>query len=177
MRSVEIIFLQTKIMKQVQILFRSALLDHTSTAPLLVPANMAPIALSDLLCAVLKVDATLYDFSIEDNYIRTSIEEHAAQYGITLEKLVIINYVPRTSPPVHNKKLTHDSWISNVRARWGCVLISDFNGQLCVWNDDEKQIKRCHTEKISALALGDSRGRKIALTGSTDKNIKIWEVI
>lgn len=94
--------------------------------PYLVPTTWRRTQLSTLVNRLLQQDATIadsstaksipFDFIINGELLRTSIDQYLASKGLTEETTVDIEYVRSTLPPTFSAAFEHDDWVSGVDA-------------------------------------------------------------
>lgn len=100
--------------------------------PYLVPTTWKRTQLSTLVNRLLQQDAAAagaavtadsssaksipFDFIINGELLRTSIDQYLASKGLTEETTVDIEYVRSTLPPTFSAAFEHDDWVSGVDA-------------------------------------------------------------
>ena len=53
-----------------------------------------------------------FDFLINGELIRSTLENHIADRNIPTENVIRIEYVERASPPSLSEEINHDDWVS-----------------------------------------------------------------
>lgn len=93
--------------------------------PYLVPTSWRRTQLSTLVNRLLQQDvasdtstrkAIPFDFIINGELLRTSIDKYLASKGLTEETTVEIEYIRSTLPPTYTAAFEHDDWVSGVDA-------------------------------------------------------------
>lgn len=134
---------------------------------------------------------TPFEFLINGQYLRTSLDEFLTENGISAETTLSIEYVKALSPPQYVASYEHDDWVSSVdilsetsaAANWANVTGSlptsvasgSFDGALRVWNE---------SQEILATGTGWHRGSIHATkwlsptqiaTAGTDRSVRLWD--
>lgn len=75
-----------------------------------------------------------FDFIIDGEILRTSLDQYLDSKNLTEESTLVIEYVRSTLPPKFTASFEHDDWISSVDAsRSGLFLTSSYDGSLRVF--------------------------------------------
>ena len=98
--------------------------------PYLVPTTWRRTQLSTLVNRLLQQDSSAageasgatgaksipFDFIIDGELLRTSIDQYLASKGLTEESTIEIEYIRSTLPPTYTAAFEHDDWVSGVDA-------------------------------------------------------------
>ncbi|KAF2112381.1 ribosome biogenesis protein YTM1 [Lophiotrema nucula] len=119
---------------------------------LLVPTSLRRIALSSLVNNLLHNEKPIpFEFLVNGQFLRTSIEDFLTQNGISAEATLNVEYTRALIPPVHTTSFEHDDWVSSVDVLslsspagvWSNtvvqsgqerILSASYDGLLRVWN-------------------------------------------
>ena len=132
-----------------------------------------------------------FEFLINGQYLRTSLDEFLTENGISAETTLNVEYVKALTPPQYVASYEHDDWVSSVdvlsessaAASWANVTGSlqtsvasgSFDGALRVWNE---------SQEILATGTGWHRGSIHAtkwlsptqiITAGTDRSVRLWD--
>jgi ribosome biogenesis protein YTM1 len=116
---------QQQSQRQVPITLRTSQLTLSiPSIPYLVPTTWRRTQLSTLVNRLLQQDAAdpsttksiPFDFIINGELLRTSLDQYLANKGLTEESTIDIEYVRSTLPPTFTAAFEHDDWISGVDA-------------------------------------------------------------
>lgn len=75
---------------------------------------------------------------VEGTLLRTTLHEHFADKGLSVEKVVVIEYIPVILPPKTKKSQVHDDWISAVNGRSSVLLTASYDGIVKGWDSNAK---------------------------------------
>ncbi|OCK75908.1 microtubule-associated protein YTM1 [Lepidopterella palustris CBS 459.81] len=143
--------LQTKV--QIKLTTRHADIElPEDPGVLLVSTSVRRYGLSSLVNSLLQTPKpTPFEFLINGQFLRTSIDDFLTANGISAESTLTIEYTRALIPPKHVASLEHDDWVSAVDvlsrtspAAWGDnnhvasgqerILSASYDGLLRVWN-------------------------------------------
>ncbi|EPY52598.1 ribosome biogenesis protein Ytm1 [Schizosaccharomyces cryophilus OY26] len=163
---------------QVQVRFTTRNPELTvGDTPILIPTSLKRYGLSQVVNHLLKSDKpTPFDFLIQGNLLRTSLDDYITQNGLSTESTLDLEYIESTLPPQYLAAFPHDDWISSVQLSSNHILTSSYDGIARVW-DKSGQVK------LQSLGLGSSlkniswkAPEKSFLTSSLDQKIHFWEI-
>lgn len=163
------------------------------------PAELRRYQLSTLVNRLLETDQPIpFEFLINGQYLRTSIDEFLTANGISAETTLNIEYVRALIPPGHVASFEHDDWVSSVdvlsqtspAARWSgndasAALVQDrlvsasYDGLLRIWNMSHEIL----ATSASAFDGGHSGPVKAVkfitptrlASSSLDRTVRLWE--
>lgn len=55
-----------------------------------------------------------FDFLVCSQFLRTSLSEHIQERNISIEEVIIVEYIEKYPPPEPQDCLIHDDWVSAV---------------------------------------------------------------
>lgn len=134
-----------------------------------------------------------FDFLINGEFLRTSLQEYLAARGLNAEETLNIQYVRSLIPPAYQASFEHDDWISDVdvlsaTSRAGLwsgdklalnqdrVLSASYDGLLRIWDPSGRCVARSsaggHTASAKAARFLSST--QIASAG-LDRTVRIWK--
>lgn len=140
-----------------------------------------------------------FEFLINGQFLRTSIEEYLTENGISAETTLAVEYVRAIVPPLYLASFEHDDWVSSVdvlsgiaqgttivdasdpsRGPEGQILSGSYDGLLRIWNSASQLLGTSpgsgeggHTSAIKAARFLSST--QIASAG-IDRLIRIWRL-
>jgi len=91
-----------------------------------------------------------FDFLINGNFLRTTLEEYLTANGLSSETTLNLQYVRSLIPPLYEASFEHDDWVS-------CVDVLSRSSAACIWDG---------SEVIS--------GQERILSGSYDGLLRVW---
>ncbi|KAJ5346439.1 hypothetical protein N7541_008921 [Penicillium brevicompactum] len=169
-----------------------------STGPILVPTGLRRYALSTLVNNLLSSEKPIpFEFLINGQFLRTSIDEYLVDNGISAETTLEIEYVRALIPPLHIASFQHDDWVgatdvlskTSPAASWASgatftpgqerILSGSYDGLLRIWNMSSETIATSpaaadggHTASIRAAKFVSPN--QIASAG-LDRTVRLWK--
>jgi ribosome biogenesis protein YTM1 len=138
-----------------------------------------------------------FEFLINGQFLRTSIDEYLVSNGISAETTLEIEYVRALIPPLHIASFQHDDWVSatdvlsktSPAASWASgatftsgqerILSGSYDGLLRIWNMSSETIATSpaaaeggHTASIRAAKFVSPN--QIASAG-LDRTVRLWK--
>jgi len=114
---------------------------HTPETPFSVPAQSGCTELDNLLKSLLASDndnealeGCEFDFLIEGEYLRTSLQDYATAKNVLAETVIRIEYTLRQDSPELSQSLLHNDWVSSVDIHNGKILTGSYDNTVKVWN-------------------------------------------
>ncbi|KAG0584770.1 hypothetical protein KC19_3G232900 [Ceratodon purpureus] len=149
-----------------------------------IPAKLGRYGLSEVVNTLLGLERPQpFDFLIDGELLRTSIEQFLLTKGITAETTVTVEYIPVVLPPEPQQPRAHDEWVSAVSGFNSKFIITgsyDNHGRL--WNAAGECVVllQGHTDCITSLAPipapGSSAKQLQLVTASKDHTLRFWQV-
>ncbi|KAL1638545.1 ribosome biogenesis protein ytm1 [Diplodia intermedia] len=163
---------------------------------LLVSTSLRRYALSTLVNDLLETPRPIpFEFLINGQFLRTSIDEFLTANGISAETTLTIEYVRALVPPVHVASFEHDDWVSDVdvlsrhshAAQWSKQAVAEgqerilsacYDGLLRVWDPSNSQVIATspvaggHTSyATSARFLSPTS----VVSAGADRTLRVWK--
>ncbi|KAL8975720.1 MAG: hypothetical protein Q9197_000062 [Variospora fuerteventurae] len=169
-----------------------------TTGPILVNTNFRRYALSSLVNTLLENETPVpFDFLINGTFLRTSLDDHLTQHGLSSESTLYLEYVKAAVPPVHLASFEHDDWVSSVDVLSSTstarasgkgpdtqkpgherILSASYDGLLRIWNMSSQVTATSpsagdggHISSIKAAKFVSSL--QIASSG-VDRTVRLW---
>ncbi|KAG0268661.1 WD repeat-containing protein 12 [Actinomortierella ambigua] len=150
--------------------------------PIQTPARLKRYGLSQIINLILQNEGEKqrpFDFLIDGEFLRTSLQEYLDDKGLSTENIVTIEYVESMLPPTPLSSYEHDDWVSAVQIHaQGGFLSGSYDNHVRLWNKQAEclQVFSGHTGPVKAvqwLTSEDETGT--FLSGAMDQSILAWE--
>ncbi|KAK6334155.1 ribosome biogenesis protein ytm1 [Orbilia brochopaga] len=127
-----------------------------------------------------------FDFLIDGQYLRTSIDEYLTSAGLSSEKPLDVEYVRAQVPPTYIGSFEQDDWISSVHlsssAGAATILTGSFDGTAQITSLSGQVFAKTmpyHTQSVKAVTWVDqpsltSSDPASFLTAGMDRTINLW---
>lgn len=172
--------------RQVQVKFVTKLppaLRVVNTA-FAVPAKLGRYGLSEVVNTLLASEKPQpFDFLIDGELLRTSIEQFLLTKGITAETTLTIEYIPVVLPPEPQQPRAHDEWVSAVsgfNSRFIATGSYDNHGRIWSAAGECVFLLQGHTDVITSLAPIPAPGSSVKqlqlVTAAKDHSLRFWQV-
>ncbi|KAH7062403.1 microtubule binding protein [Macrophomina phaseolina] len=162
---------------------------------LLVSTSLRRYALSTLVNDLLETSRPIpFEFLINGQFLRTSIDEFLTANGISAESTLTIEYVRALIPPLHVTSFEHEDWVSGVdvlsrnsqAAQWSKQTINDgqerilsscYDGLLRVWNPSTSEVIATssvaggHTSYATAAKF---LSPSTIVSAGADRTLRVW---
>ncbi|XP_057768622.1 ribosome biogenesis protein WDR12 homolog isoform X1 [Salvia miltiorrhiza] len=179
--------------RQVQVRFVTKLQQpyKVQQASISIPANLTRFGLSALvnnLLLTVNADWTTepFDFLIDGELVRMSLEEFLLAKGISAEKVLEIEYIKAIAPRKQEEPSLHDDWVSAVDGSSDgyaskshkilfCLLILRIwkAGGICTHVLDGHSGPL--TSVCNLMPKVDSIADQVVATGSKDRTLRLWK--
>ncbi|XP_005103148.1 ribosome biogenesis protein WDR12 homolog [Aplysia californica] len=153
-------------------------------APYSLPSSFGSQELNGIVHSVLyegaTKDAVDFDFLIDGEFLRTSLETHLEDKNISAENVIEVEYVERAAAPRPETSLAHDDWVSCVRGSNDLILCGCYDNTLRLWTRDEKCLTTIpgHTGPVKCLAWlkheESDESPCMFVSGSHDQTLFVW---
>ncbi|KAL0134859.1 hypothetical protein PUN28_001562 [Cardiocondyla obscurior] len=166
---------------QVHIRFVTKLKKYVLPDSLTVDSSLVPDQLNTLLNEVFKANNIQeqgeFDFLISSCFLRSSLSKHFAEWEISTEKVVEVEFVEKHPPPKPKDCLIHDDWVSAVDVCEKWILTGSYDNMLHIWSlKGQHQLTiPGHTSPLKAVAwisLDDDNASFVS--ASMDQTCMIW---
>ncbi|KAK6530029.1 ribosome biogenesis protein ytm1 [Orbilia ellipsospora] len=161
--------------------------DPTLSVPLQslrVPTNLKRYGLSTLVNHLLETAKPIpFDFLIDGQYLRTSIDEYLTQAGLSSEKPLDVEYVRSQLPPTYIGSFEQDDWISSIHlspSPSSSILTGSFNGTAQITSLSGDVLVRTvpmHTHSVKTvtwISPPSPTNEATFLTAGIDRTINLW---
>ncbi|BBN04273.1 ribosome biogenesis protein [Marchantia polymorpha subsp. ruderalis] len=171
---------------QVQVRFTTKLRDEfrVVSTPFAVPSSLTRYGLSEVINALLGRDKPIpFDFLLDDELIRTSLEDLLLAKNLSAESILNIEYIPAVVPPIPKESQLHDDWVSAVDASLASYIVTgSYDTFARLWSVAGTcvGVLEGHTDAITSVSVIPtpvSHGDNISIvTGSKDRTLRMWKV-
>lgn len=167
---------------QVLVTFRTRLPAELRVpeTPVAVPSNLKRFGLSQIINHLLALEpARPFDFLVDGELLRKSLEQHLLEKGISTEVLLEIEYIPAVVPPEPKSAIPHDDWVSAVDAFADRQFIAgSYDGLLRLYGEDSECACSylAHEGPINAVASVPGSGNALAVTAGKDHAVRLWHL-
>ncbi|EQC42111.1 hypothetical protein SDRG_00952 [Saprolegnia diclina VS20] len=148
---------------------------RVTETPFAVPIKLARAGLSQVVNHLLNTaEPKPFDFLIDDNFLRTSLEKYVVQHNLNDEAVLELEYVEAHLEPEAKSSQNHPDWISAVATSGAFVATGCYDGVLRVFTLAGAPVAqaKAHDSVIKTVAMhGD-----LIVTGSKDQTLKTWKL-
>ncbi|KAK4794832.1 hypothetical protein SAY86_012826 [Trapa natans] len=144
------------------------------SASIAVPADLTRLGLSTIINSLLKSknsdwEAEPFDFLIDGELVRMSLEQFLLAKGISVEKILEIEYIKAVVPRKEEEPSPHDDWVSAVDGSFPGIWKAP---GLCTYILDG------HSDVITSVSVINKKGEENidVATASKDRTIRLWKV-
>ncbi|KAL5006229.1 hypothetical protein ScPMuIL_015035 [Solemya velum] len=119
-----------------------------------------------------------FDFLIEGEFLRTSLDKHLENKGISPETVVEIEYVERHPAPKPEDSLLHDDWVSCVHGHIEHILTGSYDNTIRLWTTDGEAVMTIpgHSAPVKTVAwISHEKNEVRFISGSHDQTVLIWQ--
>ncbi|CAA7031301.1 unnamed protein product [Microthlaspi erraticum] len=147
-----------------------------------IPSNLTRLGLSSIVNSLLTLEnPEPFDFLIDGELIRMSLEEFLQAKGISAERTLEIEYIRAVAPRREEKPSLHDDWVSAVDgSSHRLILTGCYDGLGRVWSSAGycTHILEGHSGAISSVALVNTEdaGSVTVATASKDRSLRLFKV-
>ncbi|CAN7005564.1 unnamed protein product [Brassica rapa subsp. trilocularis] len=147
-----------------------------------IPSSVTRLGLSSILNSLLTLEKPeAFDFLIDGELIRMSLEQFLLAKGISAERTLEIEYIRAVAPRKEEKPSLHDDWVSAVDGSSpSFVLTGCYDGLGRIWSSPGSctHILEGHTGAISSIAFANSEGAEgvTVATASKDRTLRLFKV-
>lgn len=176
--------------KRVQVRFVTHLDDQfeVPSNAIAVPSDLTRLGLSSIVNNLLKaVDSDWepkpFDFLIDGELVRMSLEEFLLAKGISAEKVLEIEYIKAVVPRKQEEPCLHDDWVSAIDGSDPRILLTGcYDGYGRIWKSAETctHMLQGHSGALTSLCImnakGSDSGNRIRVaTASKDRTLRLWQ--
>ncbi|XP_058184827.1 ribosome biogenesis protein WDR12 homolog [Rhododendron vialii] len=154
-----------------------------------IPSNLTRMGLSAIVNSLLLAGnadwkAEPFDFLINGELVRMSLEEFLLAKGISAEKILEIEYVKAVAPRREEDPSLHDDWVSAVDgSNPGFILTGCYDGLGRIWKSAGlcSHVLEGHDAAVTSVSIIKPKGLEGSTdirvaTASKDKTVRLWKV-
>ncbi|MCL7035648.1 hypothetical protein MKW94_001977 [Papaver nudicaule] len=154
------------------------------TTSIAIPSNLTRLGLSSVVNNLLKAgksdwEPQPFDFLIDGELVRMSLEQFLLAKGISAERVLEIEYIKAVAPRKHEEPSLHDDWVSAVSgSNPGFVLTGCYDGFGRVWKGRScTHILEGHGDAITSISTINKKGAESThvATASKDRTVRLWK--
>lgn len=176
--------------RRVQVRFTTKLQSPFKTPPtsIAIPSNLTRMGLSAIVNNLLKSGnpdwkPEPFDFLIDGELVRMSLEQFLIAKGISAEKILEIEYIKAVAPRKQEEPSLHDDWVSAVDgSNPGFILTGCYDGLGRLWKAAGSctHILEGHNDAITSVKFIDPKGlesvnNSVVATASKDRTLRLWK--
>jgi ribosome biogenesis protein YTM1 len=152
-----------------------------------IPSNLTRLGLSAVVNNLLKAGngdwtSEPFDFLIEGELIRMSLEQFLLAKGISAERVLEIEYIKAVVPRKEEEPSLHDDWVSAIDGSHpGFILTGCYDGLGRIWKGAGSctHILEGHGAAITSVSIINSKEAEsgsdvLVATGSKDRTLRLW---
>ncbi|XP_010453693.1 PREDICTED: ribosome biogenesis protein WDR12 homolog [Camelina sativa] len=150
-----------------------------------IPSNVTRLGLSSIVNSIIQSDnpewkTEPFDFLIDGELIRMSLEEFLLAKGISAERTLEIEYIRAVTPRKEEEPSLHDDWVSAVNGSSPrFILTGCYDGLGRVWSSAGScsHILEGHSGAISSVAVVNSKDAETVTvaTASKDRTLRLFK--
>ncbi|KAF3620951.1 putative folate transporter 1, chloroplastic-like [Capsicum annuum] len=176
--------------RRVQVRFVTKLKPPFKAPPtsIAIPSNLTRFGLSSIVNNLLKAgkddwNPEPFDFLIDGELVRMSLEEFLLAKGISAEKILEIEYIRAVAPRKQEEPSLHDDWVSAVDgSNSKFVLTGCYDGLGRIWKAAGSctHLLEGHSGAITSVCVVNPRvaqngADQIVATASKDRTLRLWK--
>nr|XP_043616897.1 ribosome biogenesis protein WDR12 homolog [Erigeron canadensis] len=158
------------------------------TTSIALPSNLTRLGLSAVVNNLLQSGndewkAEPFDFLIDNELVRMSLEAFLLAKGISAEKILEIEYIKAVAPRKEDDPSLHDDWVSSVDGSTQVILTGCYDGLGRIWKAAGvcTHILEGHSDALTSVGVvkgidSENKSNLVVATGSKDKTVKLWKV-
>ncbi|KAJ7974318.1 Ribosome biogenesis protein WDR12-like [Quillaja saponaria] len=173
--------------KRVQVRFVTKLQAplKVPTTSIAVPSNLTRFGLSTIVNNLIESknpdwEAEPFDFLIDGELVRMSLEQFLLAKGITAEKILEIEYIKAVAPRKEEDPSPHNDWVSAIDGSSpGYILTGSYDNLGRVWKGSGvcTHILDGHSDAVTSVSIisPEGAGSVTVATGSKDRTLRLWK--
>ncbi|KAH9676743.1 Ribosome biogenesis protein WDR12-like [Citrus sinensis] len=174
--------------RRVQVRFKTKLKppQKVPSNSIAIPSNLTRFGLSSVVNNLLQAvnpewKSEPFDFLVNGELVRMSLEQFLLAKGISAEKVLEIEYIKAVAPQKEEEPSLHDDWVSAVDgSNPGFILTGCYDNLGRVWKAGGvcTHILEGHCGAVSSVNIIKSDGLKYVTvaTASKDQTLRLWKV-
>ncbi|KAK1292892.1 hypothetical protein QJS10_CPB17g01965 [Acorus calamus] len=159
-----------------------------SASSIAVPTNLTRMGLSEIVNLLLKngdpeYELQPFDFLIDGELVRMSLEQFLMAKGISAEKVLEIEYIKAVAPRKQQEPCLHDDWVSAVDGSDSRFIFTGCYDSLGrIWRGDTlcTHILEGHNDAITSVSIIKSKDAGSSTlhlaTASKDRTLRLWKL-
>lgn len=149
-----------------------------------IPSNLTRRGLSSIVNSILRADnpeweSEPFDFLINGELIRLSVEQFLLAKGISAEKTLEIEYIRAVAPRKEEEPSLHDDWVSAVDgSNPRFILTGCYDGFGRIWKSAGlcAHILEGHSDAVCSVSIVNSEGTDVTIaTASKDWTLRLFK--
>ncbi|KAB1211515.1 hypothetical protein CJ030_MR6G013257 [Morella rubra] len=151
-----------------------------------IPSNLTRLGLSTVVNNLLEAgnpdwELEPFDFLIDGELVRMSLEKFLLAKGISAEKILEIEYIKAVAPRKEEEPSFHDDWVSAVDASSTRFIVTGcYDGLARLWNASGicTHILEGHSDGVASVGVinPEGAGAITVATASKDRTLRLWKV-
>ncbi|KAK1433135.1 hypothetical protein QVD17_10041 [Tagetes erecta] len=157
------------------------------TTSVALPSNLTRLGLSAVVNNLLESvndewKHEPFDFLIDGEFVRMSLEDFLLAKGISAEKTLEIEYIRAVAPRNEEDPSLHDDWVSAVDGSSRVILTGCYDGLGRIWEAAGvcTHVLEGHGDAVTSVgivkAIDKEDDNLVVATGSKDKTVKLWKI-
>ncbi|KAL6961191.1 WD repeat-containing protein 12 [Sarracenia purpurea var. burkii] len=153
-----------------------------------IPSNLTRMGLSAVVNNLLEAGnndwkSEPFDFLINGELVRMSLEEFLLAKGISAEKILEIEYIKAVVPRSEEEPSLHDDWVSAVDgSNPGFILTGCYDGLGRIWKTAGlcSHVLEGHSAAVTSVSIVKPKGMEsttdvLVATASKDRTLRLWK--
>ncbi|XP_062151053.1 ribosome biogenesis protein WDR12 homolog [Alnus glutinosa] len=173
--------------RRVQVRFVTKLKPPLKVPPssIAIPSNLTRLGLSTVVNNLLQAGnldwkAEPFDFLIDGELVRMSLEKFLLAKGISAEKILEIEYIKAVAPRKEEEPSFHDDWVSAVDgSNPGFIVTGCYDGLARLWKAAGvcTHILEGHSDGVASVGVINREGAEsiTVATASKDRTLRLWK--
>ncbi|KAL2335449.1 hypothetical protein Fmac_016662 [Flemingia macrophylla] len=155
-------------------------------AAIAIPTDLSRFGLSSLVNALLQsnnadFEPEPFDFLIDGEFVRMSLEQFLLAKGISAERILEIEYIRAVTPRKEEDPSLHDDWVSAVdgsSSRFFMTGCYDGLGRVWIGAGLCTHILEGHSDAITSVCIINPEGMETVTvaTASKDQTLRLWKL-
>ncbi|CAJ2667852.1 unnamed protein product [Trifolium pratense] len=151
-----------------------------------IPSDLTRFGLSSIVNGLLKsndedYETEAFDFLIDGEFVRMSLEQFLLAKGISAERILEIEYTRAVAPRKEEDPSLHDDWVSAVDGSSSrFILTGCYDGFGRVWKGPGlcTHILEGHSDGVTAVSVFNPEGVETVTlaTASKDRTLRLWKI-
>jgi ribosome biogenesis protein YTM1 len=151
-----------------------------------IPSDLTRFGLSSLVNALLEsnnddYETEAFDFLIDGEFVRMSLEQFLLAKGISAERILEIEYTRAVAPRKEEDPSLHDDWVSAVDGSSSRFIFTGcYDGFGRVWKGAGlcTHILEGHSDGVTSVSVFNPEGVETltVATASKDRTLRLWKI-